>query len=1230
MAERPINVPGWKGVDFTTDEFLLGKKPEPKSALAYNYRAKNGIRRGRGGFPPVFTTDTSVTTNDSCFKKAGVYFPSDARAILPLITTNYNNTFYLASTTEISQYAFSVEFWYRADYTSYNRTVCEVPVSFTGGITNHLKIIFYPQTGASPYPKMTALQVFLALSDEGGPEAVIEEEYISLHNAGFPTIPTDGEWHHMGIVRVSGQANLKLYIDGEYKALIDDQGSDGEKRFPLTGTFETGQDVPNYYNNLILGGDDTSMCEFRIWKSDQSDYILTNMYTEIDPDDETDLVTYIPFNEGTGKYFTDQVGGARGYFHPQEPFVNDDDELVFTGYQCMAYPSLRGSWDVPDGETLADHIHDCEDGAYDGGILWDTVLGLESTYDYELEGIWKGTAQMRIRLRQLKEGVLCGRLGMCYDGTAEKYRLFFVDESNVTTYMSDAVIDENHVGEGNEFTITIFYYGDSDLDEEARCVIYIDDTEESADPSGIDAWANGNEIGASDDHIFHDTTGTDDSGGAIGGSPSDPNFCVAFDLIFFRQWWDDFPGRTEVSFIDETYNEEDLGDEYKFMIENMQGYVTRGTRAANFEDDAASIFVFNANYGKAYIRLPFHYRSASNSMDGMDTWMILDPDGTTFKQDIYIHRILDWDTGNADRVLVLPTAILWEFADTGDAAWGSKRHFNGALISNCVNYYNHETFKKNQLLRSVFSEDVDANRTYTKNEIHPTITDDSPLQSVEKAGTFLYKTRYLLLANDDRNEILTQRSHKPRWCDGRMIPLEPPVIRGIHRYTSEDGKVDKLLVAAWSSVWELDTSAGTIAPLDWAWLDRNDDLPINFLTTNNKLLATDTKSAIKINYRGNWSRLGIERPVDVRQFVSIPNGATYDQNGKFGWAAQFYDSENNVYGGTIPVYTDENQGVEVHSANGLQAIDIFVRPCKDNNVDRCLVWRTEDYNDTGTGTNLYKVHDTINPQNLADVVRYRDIWTDVSENTPLSTKYLGVEMLPPFCKGITVAFNRVFAFGADIEASAMYWSDVDSLGFPHPDQFPPAYRIIVEEGGTTEGRALVEFSNTLFAFKDNAIFEVRQNSPTSFSVQLVYKGVGAVNQRSVVVAGNSILFIDRSGIYQYRGGEPIMVSTELADYFSDEVDQDALETKAFLLHDKTEELVYCFVPSDGAPHCDRCIVFDLRDETFTIDQVPYATCGYIDEADIYIGTPYGQVLQYDADTYLDGVDTAYTGTALVL
>jgi hypothetical protein len=636
------------------------------------------------------------------------------------------------------------------------------------------------------------------------------------------------------------------------------------------------------------------------------------------------------------------------------------------------------------------------------------------------------------------------------------------------------------------------------------------------------------------------------------------------------------------------------------------------------------------------MRIPIHYQSSTYTMDDDSSYMVVtsDPSSSTVpKQDVMIRPILAYDVVAGNYVTILDSPHEYDFAEA-NPTWGARLYFNGAILSNLVNDFNSDTFKLNQKKRTVFYENTDASGLVTDNEIHSTITDGSPLQSVEKTGPYYLDTRYLILTVDTRHTTISgMRSLKPRWCDGPVTPITLPMVRGIYRYTSEDERIDRLLVVAWNTVFELDPDTGVISTEPSAWLERNNDEIVRFLATNNLLLAMDSTGLLKLNNKGHWSRAGIETPTQIYiDGWDDDPGGIFQNGGLYAYAAQFYDSENNSYSGTIPIYSDEGQGIAPTDSDDLNFVEVVVRACKDPNVDRCLIWRTLDMADTGTETDLFKVLDTSNPRFVSDEISHRDIWADskLVNRDQLSTIYLGQDLIPQPCQAIALGYNRVFLFNSEQEKSSLFWSDVDALGFAKPDQFPPTYKMIVEEGDTTDGTALIEYSSALFAFKENAIFLIEQSSQSGFSSRLIYKGVGAVSQRCVLVAGNMIVFLDRSGIYQYSGGEPMLLSVDFVDWFDQQVDQDALSEKAFMLFDKENDIIFCFVPSVGSSFCDRVLVFDMRSKTFTIDLIPYATCGYMDGSDLYIGTPYGQVLKASDSVYLDGVSTGYAGTGTIL
>jgi hypothetical protein len=457
------------------------------------------------------------------------------------------------------------------------------------------------------------------------------------------------------------------------------------------------------------------------------------------------------------------------------------------------------------------------------------------------------------------------------------------------------------------------------------------------------------------------------------------------------------------------------------------------------------------------------------------------------------------------------------------------------------------------------------------------------------------------------------------------VPTALPPVRGIYRYTSEDELVDKLVVVAHSAVYEMDASAGTLSEQMYAWLDQNGGKPVNFSVVNNKLVVADDKSMIKINDKGNWSRVGIERPVDIKITPDDNAIEVFGSAQQYGYTAQFYDSENGAYSGTVPIFSDHGQNVVVESGDTLSSVDVEVRACRDRNVDGMKIFRTEDINDVGTSTDLFLINNGKNSRSETNLNEYKDVWSSVDDNEYLPTKYVGTDVVPKPCSGMGVGFERLFLFGHSEAAAALYWSDVDALGLAVPDVFPIANSMIVEEGETTEGIAVVEFSRQVFAFKDNAIFRIYQEGAGVFGQETVYKGVGCVNQRSVRVAADALYFLDKNGPYVFKGGEPTAAAPGLVSFFQDDVDQDQLVEKAFMLHHKAEDLLLFFVPASGSTYCDRCVVLDLRNRVATIDLVPEVTCGYVDDSTVYLGTPYGQILKYDENEHVDVAVNEFVG-----
>jgi hypothetical protein len=246
--------------------------------------------------------------------------------------------------------------------------------------------------------------------------------------------------------------------------------------------------------------------------------------------------------------------------------------------------------------------------------------------------------------------------------------------------------------------------------------------------------------------------------------------CIAFDLIFFRQWIG-YPPHTNITiFLTNTYDTNVLDDSYKALSRDLSGHIKRADNVAVFDNIAS----FGGGVWKPmFVKLPVHYNTYTDDMDGgAETFVDLPSDSDNIpKQDVFVRRIYDITPAVYNEIDILPTSQTYDFRDAFPR-WGDELFFNGGLMSTCVNYYDEETFKLNQLERPVFYKNTDSNTRSVNFELQDTITDDSPLQSPERGGAFLYDSRYLILGNEDRHTIKTgMRSLKPRWCDGPINGL---------------------------------------------------------------------------------------------------------------------------------------------------------------------------------------------------------------------------------------------------------------------------------------------------------------------------------------------------------------------------------------------------------------------------------------------------------------------------
>lgn len=163
---------------------------------------------------------------------------------------------------------------------------------------------------------------------------------------GFTTL--DHKWHYLSFSYNATTNERSTYIDGELLAR-DTTGGD----YANTGTFYLGTEAwtTNYHNGL--------MDEFKIY-----DTILTTTQIRLDmgrhlSGNESNLVTYHKFNEGTGTSLLDETGGHNGsFFNNTNPWAGRDSIIYYiseTRPNNDTIASLPG-YDQDEGDSISYYL----------------------------------------------------------------------------------------------------------------------------------------------------------------------------------------------------------------------------------------------------------------------------------------------------------------------------------------------------------------------------------------------------------------------------------------------------------------------------------------------------------------------------------------------------------------------------------------------------------------------------------------------------------------------------------------------------------------------------------------------------------------------------------------------------------------------------------------------------------------------------------------------------------
>jgi len=133
----------------------------------------------------------------------------------------------------------------------------------------------------------------------------------------------------------------------------------------------------------------------------------------------------------------------------------------------------------------------------------------------------------------------------------------------------------------------------------------------------------------------------------------------------------------------------------------------------------------------------------------------------------------------------------------------------------------------------------------------------------------------------------------------------------------------------------------------------------------------------------------------------------------------------------------------------------------------------------------------------------------------------------PDMTDITTFMNRIFGInGKEVYASARgEYNDFTTFVPTDPNDLgSEAWQVRIEQ--QEDYIAIDKYQNHVVIFKPNSMFELYGAYPTQFRIQEVAE-VGCCDRRSIAEVSNVLFFAHRSGIYNYSGGMPKLISQKL-------------------------------------------------------------------------------------------------------
>lgn len=188
---------------------------------------------------------------------------------------------------------------------------------------------------------------------------------------------------------------------------------------------------------------------------------------------------------------------------------------------------------------------------------------------------------------------------------------------------------------------------------------------------------------------------------------------------------------------------------------------------------------------------------------------------------------------------------------------------------------------------------------------------------------------------------------------------------------------------------------------------------------------------------------------------------------------------------------------------------------------------------------------------------------------------------PTSCTGLIVTAERfLFALGADGNDRLIKWSDREDNTTWAP--------VSTNEAGSSElvtsGKILAAKrvpNGTLILTTTDAHLAVYQGQPFVYGFEKVGDGCGLQAAAAAAVLAGDAYWMGQEGFYAYRGGVVEPLQCDVLDYVFRDRNRDQM-SKAWAVTNERYQEVWWFYPSASSTEIDRYVVYDARQQVWTI------------------------------------------------